>query len=54
MKAQCHKCLYSWDFRGNLAMATCPSCGSKVKVYGELHAPEKADASLSDHKEKAK
>lgn len=31
MKLVC-KCGYSWDYRGKLQTATCPSCQGKVKV----------------------
>lgn len=31
-KLTCPKCDYSWGYTGDLMRATCPSCGSKVKV----------------------
>ena len=32
MKAKCKKCNYEWEYKGNMMMATCPSCASKVYV----------------------
>lgn len=29
---ECEKCGYEWEYGGDLARATCPSCGSKVAV----------------------
>lgn len=32
MKAKCPRCSHEWDYKGELILATCPSCGKKVKV----------------------
>lgn len=31
-KAVCKKCGWSWNYGGKNPLATCPSCGNKVKV----------------------
>lgn len=36
MKIICDNCDYEWDFGGKLQQATCPNCGSKVKIKGEV------------------
>ena len=29
MNIKCNKCGYSWEYKGKLLRATCPSCGFK-------------------------
>jgi len=31
-QVKCHHCGYEWEYTGMLRLATCPSCGRKVKV----------------------
>ncbi len=31
-KTKCPKCEYEWESRSKLIMASCPSCGNKVKL----------------------
>lgn len=32
----CHRCSHDWEYKGNSkALATCPSCGYKVKLKTE-------------------
>lgn len=31
-EVDCHSCGYEWDYGGDLAFATCPSCRSKTEV----------------------
>jgi len=32
MKLKCPKCEHEWNYRGEMLMATCPSCYAKVKI----------------------
>src|SRR5579875_2819426 len=34
MELECPKCHHKWDYKGNLKLATCPNCMTKVKVPG--------------------
>jgi len=29
---KCQKCNYEWNYKGKLGFASCPNCGTKVKV----------------------
>lgn len=37
---ECDKCGYVWDYSGQLARATCPSCGHKVPVREPITVDE--------------
>jgi len=32
MKVKCPKCGYEWEYKGKLAVATCPNCLTKFKI----------------------
>jgi DNA-directed RNA polymerase subunit RPC12/RpoP len=32
---KCENCSYEWEYKGKLALATCPNCGHKNKVEEE-------------------
>jgi len=32
VKLKCPRCGHVWDYKGRLVLATCPSCGKKVRV----------------------
>ncbi len=32
VKIKCPRCGHVWDYKGRLVLATCPSCGKKVRV----------------------
>jgi len=34
----CHLCEYEWDYGGSQDRATCPDCGSKTDVDGNMTA----------------
>jgi predicted nucleic acid-binding Zn-ribbon protein len=37
-KLKCPRCGHEWEYRGRLWLATCPSCGKKVKVVARAAA----------------
>jgi DNA-directed RNA polymerase subunit RPC12/RpoP len=41
VRVVCPRCGYQWLYKGGLMRATCPNCGSKVKVgkVGERDLP---------------
>jgi len=40
VNVECNHCSYEWDYGGELARATCPSCGRKTPVGDSDDDPE--------------
>jgi Zn-finger nucleic acid-binding protein len=42
VKLRCPRCGHVWEYRGNLVLATCPSCYKKIDVrkYREVESNE--------------
>lgn len=43
IETKCEKCGYEWEYTGNLARATCPSCGQKVWAKKESPKQQEND-----------
>jgi len=43
---KCPRCGHEWNYKGELLLATCPSCGKKVQVKESdlTHAKQACDA----------